>query len=633
MYFPLLCRSTYSLLQAFPKTEEYPARLKQLGLPGCALVELGNLGGVPPFLEAMSGAGLKGIVGCEFQISDGADGHPPSLWVLCKGRAGWQNLVRAVSLSYDSAHNINNVPRISLRELADHAGDWLVFCGAPGSVVVGQFFTDPAAVAMTSAEQVKSVINPHWVEDAGRQLLALRELFGTQLMLDVHAADLPAYKVIADGVRYLAKKHGVTCVAAPEARYLEKGDASDCMLLSSIKYKQTLGRVRGEMEKSGSWLDLAHFQSKAFYLRAPAELADWYTPAEIEETLRVADECSPPEVTGKILTPKFPCPGGLSEEDYFTQLCRVGWVKKVEPVLRNLPTSLRLARRQEYADRMKMELEVLRGAGFCGYFLVILDVIRHVQDDLRKKVGPGRGSVGGSLAAYLSGITRVDPLEFGLIFERFINKGRLQPGRNAPPDIDTDFQMECRQPILDYLRQKYGPECVAQMGTFIKIKGRSALRAVLSRHGRCSEAEINEITRPVPDEARITDDLEEMRKEDEVPSIVLWTLLHREEEMRPWCRVDENGELRGDLAHDFAQAIRLEGRCRGMGKHASAVVVTPCPVAELVPMVFDKNSQQLITGYDMRAAEAAGLLKLDVLGLATLDKQDMYERLMRTGRF
>lgn len=207
----------------------------------------------------------------------------------------------------------------------------------------------------------------------------------------------------------------------------------------------------------------------------------------------------------------------------------------------------------------------------------------------------------------------------------------VTPRRNALPDIDCDFSVWARDAVLAYLRRTYGEDRVCQMSTFGRMQGRAALKDVLRAHDRCSFEEMNAITAAIPDEAAISDDLQEMLEAGEDPSIIRWALEHNAEALAPYCRLAPDGSLDGPLAADFAQAIRLEGTRRSHGKHASGVVVCSEPVADVVPMARDPGGGPMIAGWDMHACEAAGLVKFDVLGVAALDKLGDCVSLLATG--
>lgn len=637
MYFPLFCRSTYSICQGIPKTDEYQARIKSAGLAGCALADVGNLGGVPTFVTGMKKAGLKPLVGCEFVIvDDPLDKSSTSfstIKALAKNQDGWRSLIKAVSYSNDPIRH-HEVPRLSLKELAGFAKDWYLFSGVCGSTLADCLFTDARAAFLAATfEGAKSKLCGDWSERLLKCIGRHQELFGKNLWLDLQMSDpeiLPAQKVLTEAMRWASKRTGVPCVASIDCRYFDEADAVDLRLLQCVDRNVPMHSILKDLEKGQDFRPFWMFRSAKFHLPTEQELSV-FSSGELQATLDIAQECEVPDVGGKIYAPNFICPDGKSTDEYFREVCRDGWRQKIDPLLKALPVAVRGQKKKQYGDRISMELDVLTRAGFTSYFLMVRDYTIYARNVLKKKVGPGRGSVGGSLASYLADITRVDPVATDLLFERFLNPGRLQTGNMTYPDIDIDFEPDACELIIKYLRERYGHDCVSQMGTFLKLKGRSALRDVLRLHSRCSNAELNAITDPIPDEAAITDELQQMRDRNEDVSIILWSLQNHPDALREWCYLDQDGNLQGDLAFDFAQAIRLENCCRGMGKHASGVVVTPIPISDIVPMAYDRAENAVVTGYDMRDSEAAGLLKVDILRLITLSKLSMFERLMRTG--
>lgn len=309
------------------------------------------------------------------------------------------------------------------------------------------------------------------------------------------------------------------------------------------------------------------------------------------------------------------------------QLCEKGWTKKIA---RKIPPT----RHPAYRERLEKELRILGEVELESYFLIVADIVRFAREELKALVGEGRGSGAGCFSGYLLNITGVDPIEHQLLFERFFNRGRYNPAEGLAnlPDYDCDFPVKSREAIIDYIRKKYGADRVCQMATFSRMQGRGAIKDVLRVHERCSFDEMNLITQHIPDEAAIADELQNMAEAGEEPSIIRWALEHNKSELSEWCYFDDDGELQGPLALDFAQAIRLEGTKRSQGKHASGVVICSEPLADIAPMLFDKTSGQPIVGLDMRDAEKMGLVKFDILGTVVLDKLQDAVSLIRTGK-
>ena len=332
-----------------------------------------------------------------------------------------------------------------------------------------------------------------------------------------------------------------------------------------------------------------------------------------KELQHVYEVCEDYDILSPPMLPKFDCPNGLSEEEYLKVLAREGWkrhlidtgkVKKPED-------------KQKYLDRFNTELQVIKDTNLFGYFLIVQDIIRYVNDSGWMS-GPGRGSAAGRLISYLIGITQIDPVEYDLLFERFYNAGRNVDGHVSLPDIDMDVPGKKRDDVIDYLKGKYGKDHVSQMITFGRLQGRSAIKEVLRVNDACSFGEMNAITKSIPNEAEISDQLVEMDDEDR--SIIRWTLLNRADELRDFCHILENGKLEGDYAQYFQQAINIEGTFKTQGKHAAGVVISKEPLHTVCPMVKQKGSTEKIAGLEMADLEALGHVKFDVLGINLLDK-------------
>ena len=327
----------------------------------------------------------------------------------------------------------------------------------------------------------------------------------------------------------------------------------------------------------------------------------------------VYDSCEDYEILSPPMLPKFVCPKGMTQEEYLTDMAREGYKTLV---------SQRVGKdkdkQQIYGDRFRKELEVIKQADLFGYFLIVQDIIKHIEQDMGCLAGPGRGSAAGCLVSYLIGITKIDPVEYDLLFERFYNAGRNTDGNVSLPDIDMDVPGKRRDDVIDYLKKTYGNEHVSQMITFGRLQGRSAIKEVLRINEACSFSEMNAITKSVPNEADISDQLAEM--EDEDRSIIKWALINRPDELRDFCHVNDDGELEGDYAEYFKQAIEIEGTFKTQGKHAAGVVISKDKLKNVCPMVTQKGSTEKIAGLEMSDLEALGHVKFDVLGINLLDK-------------
>jgi DNA polymerase-3 subunit alpha len=264
-------------------------------------------------------------------------------------------------------------------------------------------------------------------------------------------------------------------------------------------------------------------------------------------------------------------------------------------------------------------LGVLQGAGLSSYFLIVNDIVNYVKNN-NWLPGPGRGSAAGCLVSYLLGITSIDPIKYNLMFDRFYNAGRNTKDRISMPDIDIDVPINKREDIINYIKNKYGHKKVSQMITFNTMKGRGALKDVLRAYGNISFDEMNKITKFIPDEAKIADELQEMKEEYGEASIIQWALENNSKDLKEWCYIGENDSLEGPLAKRFEQAIRLEGTKSNQSKHAAGVVIASNDLENICPMVYDTKNKQPIAGMEMQDLESIGIIKFDVLGVAMLDK-------------
>ena len=390
--------------------------------------------------------------------------------------------------------------------------------------------------------------------------------------------------------------------------YVTKDEAEPHRVLLCSGMKTTLPKAQALITKGEEIDNREFFKSDNFYLPTPDEIKD--SDEQIKLLNHIADMCEDYEVTSKPMLPHFECPEGFNEDEYLTELCRDGWRKRLIPDGKVKGGD----KKNEYLQRIKKELDVIFKAQLSGYFLIVQDIVNYVK----KRgwlAGPGRGSAAGCLVSYLIGVTEVDPIEYGLIFERFYNEGRNTEGHVSLPDIDVDVPAQYRDEIIDYIKQKYNPENVSQMITFGRLQGRAALKEVLRINDAVSFAEMNEITQHIPNEADISDQLELMDDR----SIIRWSLLNESEKFKEWCIMNDDGELDGSLANLFDQAIKIEGTNKSQGKHAAGVIIAKEKLKDICPMTLDKSGQT-IAAFEMNDLESQGHVKFDILGIDLLNK-------------
>jgi DNA polymerase-3 subunit alpha len=467
--------------------------------------------------------------------------------------------------------------------------------------------------------------------DAGnRQAQRLQEMFGKDnFFLEVQLVDSqnsPDSVIIANFVREISKHTGIKCVGTPDAHYCKREDAYDQRILLCNNMHKTLSEMYDE--EAGL---KCFFNSDTFHIPTYDEMIEFgNTEEELSNTLLVADMCEEyKDIFHNPVLPKFPCPDNKTEDEYLRELCRIGWKEKIENVI---PKD----KQQEYIDRVKEELGVIQGAGMSGYFLIVQDILRYCREN-KWLVGLARGSSAGCLISYLIGITQVDPIKYSLLFSRFYDSSR----KNSPPDVDIDVPKFSREKIIQYLKDKYGHDKVSGMITYQTLKGRGAIKAVLRSYNDIKFEEMNRITKCIPDEAKISGELQEMKEETGESSIILYTLendkaKHKNkhisnDSLKEWCYLDENNELKGPLNKRFEQAIRLEGTKSSQSKHAAGIIVSAKPLAEICPMIYDAKENTVIAGFEMEDLESVSLVKFDLLGIVMLDKLMSISQILEFG--
>jgi DNA polymerase-3 subunit alpha len=635
MYFPLHVHSHFSVLDGLSKPGQIADRIKELGLPGCAITDHGNIGASVQFLKAMKKAGKKPILGCELYISqqDAAikdkNNKTTHLVVLAKNNQGWLNLVKLVSES-NKPELLYRKPRLDLDRLSKYCdGSLIGFSGHMGSELGNCLFTD-YKVSFNSnlkIEDIRSSLKPNWKQEASQVATKLQNIFGKgNFYVEIQLMDCkvsPAQIVIAECLREIAKDLGIPTIATPDAHYPRKEDCHDQRVLLCSSLQTTLAIVQHKIEDDEFGLS-TFFKSDCYHIPSYEELKEVHTEEELKNTLLLAEQVEEYNVLRQPILPQFECPDGLNADEYLRQLVREGWVKK------KAKGKIPKESEQIYVDRVKYELEVLQGAGLSAYFLIVADIMNFVRKN-GWIPGPGRGSAAGCLVSYLTGITSIDPIKYDLMFERFYNAGRNTKDRVSMPDIDMDIPADKRAEVIEYIKNKYGVDRVSQMITYQTMKGRGALKEVLRSYGGISFDVMNQITQHIPDEAKIADDLQVMKEETGESSIIRWALENRADKLKEWCYIDEDGSLSGPLAKRFEQAIRLEGTKKSPSKHAAGLIISPYPLHDMCPMVYDSKTGNQIAGLEMGDLEDIGMIKFDCLGVSVLDKLMSIQEIAATG--
>lgn len=598
--------SHYSLLDGLSKPINMVKRAKELGYSALALTDHASVSGAVDFMKACKGE-IKPILGSELYISeldstihDETNGHGKTshLVVLSKNLAGWKNLIKITSHS-NLRENFYYKPRLDLDKLANYTENLIAFSGHPGSAL-GKCKTKEEAIALAYKYQ---------------------DIFGKgNFFIEIQRIDVENYPesgLLADMLREVSIFTGIPCVATADSHYVNKIDAIDQWVILCSMLKTTMRNVKTKLENSEEFGLSAFFKSDNYHIPSPEEVAALYTPEELANSIAIADMCENYSILKSPLLPKFQCPGDIPEIEHLRNLAREGWRKKI--VGKGLDENV-------YRDRVLRELKVMEEANLAGYMLIVQDMVKWAKGQ-GWLVGPGRGSVGGSLIAYLIDITVVDPIKYGLIFERFYNAGRNTKDNISLPDIDVDYPITKRKYMKQYIKDKFGAEKVTEIATFGSLQGRGALKEVLRVHEACSFEMMNQITKCLPQKQEISDQLEESKE----TSIIRWVLENDPELISEYCRLDDNGNYTGDFGRYFEQAARLEGTYKSQGKHAAGIVISVENVADACPMLFDKKTGEPHAAFEMSSMEAVGLNKFDILGTCVLDKLLCINELLKYG--
>ncbi|MCS6972127.1 MAG: DNA polymerase III subunit alpha, partial [Leptospiraceae bacterium] len=551
--------SSYSLLDGAIRPLDLVKKVKELGMHTVAVTDHGNLFGALEFYEVAKAEGIKPIIGYEAYVAPGsrfekrnledlADGRAYHLILLAKNAQGYKNLVRLASRAY--TEGFYHKPRIDYELLAQFSEGLIGLTACLAGEVNRLLYRGQMAKAL---------------ELAGR----LNEIFGQgNFYLEIQKHGLPEEEQVAKGAFELSRRLNIPLVLTNDAHFLTRNDqlAQEVMLRIQLNKK---------MEDP---LDFGF--NEEFYVKSPAEMFQLYPelPQAFYNTLEIAAMCNFEFTADNPLLPHFAVPEGKTLADYLVEQAYAGLSRRFAG---EIPP--------RYRERLQYELDVIRSMGFEGYFLIVADFI----DFARRNgipVGPGRGSAVGSLVAYALGITALDPLQYDLLFERFLN-----PQRREMPDIDVDFCRDRREEVIRYVVQKYGESHVSQIITFGTLSARAVIKDVARVLGVDFQS-INALSKHLPD----------------TPGISLREAVAASPEVQ---RYFEQGEKERRL---YNIALALEGMPRNAGKHAAGVVIAPCPLEEIVPLARDAKTGAIVTQYEMNLLPKVGLVKMDFLGLKNL---------------
>ena len=546
----------YSLLDGSNKIKEYVDRVKALGMDSAAITDHGVMYGVIDFYRAARAAGINPILGCEVYVAPGSrfdreagsgDDRYYHLVLLAENNQGYSNLMKIVSKGF--VEGFYYKPRVDLSLLE-------------------KYHEGIIALSACLAGEVARFLTRGMYEDAKKAALRYQDIFGKgNFFLELQDHGIPEQQNVNQQLLKMHRETGIELVATNDVHYTLAEDAQPHDVLLCL---QTGKKLTDE--------DRMRYEGGQYYVKSPEEMERLfpYAPEALENTHKIAQRCHVEIEFGVTKLPKFDVPEGYTSWEYLNELCFRGLEERYQPVT------------EELKERLNYELSTIRNMGYVDYFLIVWDFIKYARDhDIM--VGPGRGSAAGSLVAYTLGITQLDPIRYDLLFERFLN-----PERVSMPDIDVDFCFERRQEVIDYVRRKYGDDCVVQIVTFGTLAARGVIRDV----GRVMDlpyAQVDTIAKMIPQELNITID-KALQMNPELKKIY-----------------EDQKEI-----HDLIDtAKRLEGLPRHTSMHAAGVVISQKDVSEYVPLSRASDGS-IVTQFTMTTLEELGLLKMDFLGLRTL---------------
>jgi len=579
----------YSLLDGSGKIGKLMKKAKELGMKSIAITDHGVLYGLVDFYKAAKENDIKPILGCEVYVvpksrhikQPDKENSTYHLVLLVKNQIGYENLMKIVSVA--SIEGFYYKPRIDYEYLRKHSEGLIALSACLGG-------------------EVQSYHLKGNYEKAKETALTYKEIFNGDFYIELQNHGMEEQKRVNEENIKLSNETGIPLVATNDVHYISKEDSRSHDVLMCIQTAKTIDDPHRR-----------RYPSDQFYLKSADEMWDMfsYVPEALENTIKIANECSYEYKFHESKLPKFPLEEGQDPYDYLRDTCYKGLIDRYS-VFENLRNQnldyskieeevANYEEAKEYVDRLEYELQVIKQMGYIDYFLIVWDFVRFSYES-GIPTGPGRGSAAGSIVAYTLGITKIDPIKYSLIFERFLN-----PERVSMPDIDSDFCYERRQEVIDYVVEKYGASNVSQIITFGTMAARLCIRDV-GRAMNYSYAEVDRIAKMIPTMLGIT----------------IEKALDLNPELKLAYDTDERVKALIDVSKD------LEGLPRHSSTHAAGVVIASKPLVEYVPL--QKNEEMIVTQFGMTTLEELGLLKMDFLGLRTLTVMNDAINMIRENR-
>jgi DNA polymerase-3 subunit alpha len=549
-----------SLVDGVVRVKQLVQTVRDLGMPAVAVTEQGNLFSMVKFYRAAMAAGVKPVVGVDLWLVGDDDAPPSRMTLLCQNQAGYLNLSELTSLGYRDGQT-DGTPTLRREWIVERAAGLIMLAGGRQGEI--------GRALLSGDEQTAYTLAGRW-----------QGVFGDRFYLDLQRTGRAGEARYIEQAVTLAETVGIPVVATNDVRFLHKGDFEAHDVRVCIHEGRTLADPRRQ-----------HAYCEQQYLRSAEEMIALFDdlPEAIENSVEIARRCTIELTLGKTFLPDFEVPDGYTTDSWFEEQSKAGLDDRLSVLFRGATESGLAEKRVEYDERLRLELDVIIGMAFPGYFLIVADFIRWAKEN-DVPVGPGRGSGAGSLVAYALGITDLDPIGYDLLFERFLN-----PERVSMPDFDVDFCMEGRDRVIDYVVGKYGADRVSQIITF----GTMAAKAVVRDVGRVMGHPygfVDQLAKLIPFEVGMT----------------LAKAFEQEDALRE--RYDADEEVR--QLFDMARA--LEGLARNPGKHAGGVVISPSALTDYTPLYFEQGGSSPVSQLDKDDVEAVGLVKFDFLGLRTL---------------
>ncbi|MBP6725365.1 MAG: DNA polymerase III subunit alpha, partial [Halioglobus sp.] len=556
----LRLHTEYSIVDSLVRVKPLLERVVALGMPAVAVTDVCNFYGLIKLYRAAFAAGVQPIVGVELRVLDADD--PDRAWPLCllaMNLQGYRNLTLLISRAFTEGQHLG-LPHVHK--------DWLQEC-AEGVIALSAGASGEVGQALLGGRN----------DLAAERLRQWMELYPDRFYLELHRTGREGDEVHVHAAVALAGEMGCPVVATNDVRFLYPSEYEAHEARVCIHEGRTLDDPRR-----------ARLYTDQQYLRSPAEMTELFAdiPEALANSVEIARRCHLVLELGRPYLPDYPVPAGMGVDEFFRQQSRAGLERRLAVLLD--PAAADVAGQQAvYRARLEFELDTIIQMGFPGYFLIVMDFIRWAREhDI--PVGPGRGSGAGSLVAYALQITDLDPLQYDLLFERFLN-----PERVSMPDFDVDFCMEKRDRVIDYVADAYGREAVSQIITFGTMAAKAVVRDVARVQGK-SYGLADKLSKLIPFEVGMT----------------LARALEQEEPLREFLRADPQAQEIWDMA------VQLEGITRNVGKHAGGVVIAPSKLTDFSPLACDETGGSLVTQFDKGDVEEAGLVKFDFLGLRTL---------------